>query len=183
MELTVEHTAVMTEENDLIRRSLGGSRDAFDRIYEENSPHVYAICLRLLANPGEATEALQDTFIRAWQTLGTFRQECPLAGWIYRIAVSTSLMRMRSNKRRASHFEHAGEMEMLAARGSASDPGTSVDLEGAISRLPSRARIVLVLHDIEGYRHDEIAEFLSISPGTSKAQLHRARTLLKEVLQ
>ena len=183
MELTVEHTSVITEETDLIRQSLGGSRGAFERIYRENAGQVYALCLRLLADPSEAAEALQDTFVRAWQTLGTFRQECPLAGWIHRIAVSTSLMRMRSRRRRGSHFSSSGEPDMPADEQPAPDPGSSVDLEDAIAKLPPQARAVVVLHDIEGYRHEEIAEFLSIAPGTSKAQLHRARILLKEVLQ
>jgi len=177
----MEYISVITEETDLIRQSLGGSREAFDRIYEENSAQVYALCLRLLSDPSEATEALQDTFVRAWQTLGTFRRECPLAGWIHRIAVSTSLMRMRSKRRRKSRFESSDELDQRAE--GEIDPASSLDLEHAIAKLPPQARAVIVLHDIEGYRHEEIAEFLSIAPGTSKAQLHRARHLLKEVLQ
>ena len=183
MELTVEYTSVIIEEADLIRQSLGGSRGAFNQIYEENAARVYALCLRLLADPSEATEALQDTFVFAWQTLGTFRQECPLAGWIHRIAVTTALMRMRKRRRRGSHFDATPELDQHIDRHSDRDPGSSMDLEGAIAKLPPQARAIVILHDIEGYRHEEIAEFLSIAPGTSKAQLHRARTLLKEVLQ
>ena len=171
------------DERQLVTRAAEGDQAAFGRLYREHAGHIYAVCLRMLADGERAKEVAQETIIRIWNRLSTFRGESPFSAWIHRIAVNTVLDHLRSDKRRGEHVEFTDDLDRYDRPGGAdadSPAGLSMDLEQAIASLPARARIILVLHDIEGYRHEEIAEMLSIVPGTSKAHLHRARNLLKE---
>ena len=133
--------------------------------------------LAALRRPTAAVELTQDTFVRAWEQLGTF--ESAFSTWLHSLAVNVVLGARESRYRERVVADDA---EVQAAQSPTREPGDRVDLERAIAKLPEGARTALVLHDIEGYTHDEIARKLGLSPGTSKAQLHRARKLLREAL-
>ena len=131
-----------------------------------------------VARADEAPEATQDVFVRAWQKIGLFRGESAFGTWLYRVAVNVLLARRQVLKlERERTVDDEGVMETLAGRPGTSD--LSMDFEVAIEKLPQGARQVFVLHDVEGYKHEEIAEFLGVTTGTTKAQLHRARMILR----
>jgi RNA polymerase sigma factor (sigma-70 family) len=168
---------------DVISRARAGDSDAFESIYREHSPRVYALCLRLSGGvEATAVELMQDVFIRAWRGLKTFRGESAFSTWLHRLAVNAMLESARSEKRREARVlfmeDPAGAREP-AAIGS---PELRMDLETAIASLPPGARTAFVLHAIEGYQNSEIAAQLGVAEGTVKAQVHRARKLLIEAL-
>jgi RNA polymerase sigma-70 factor (ECF subfamily) len=130
-----------------------------------------------------AEELTQDVFVRAWEKLGLFRGESQFGTWLHRLAVNVVLNARKSDGRSRARFEDEGEeIDTLPQASSVSAPGAGIDLEAAIGLLPRGARRVFVLHDVEGYKHEEIAVMLQITSGGSKAQLHRARMLLREAL-
>jgi RNA polymerase sigma-70 factor (ECF subfamily) len=137
----------------------------------------------MCGDPSLAEELTQEAFIRAWQRLGSFRGDSAFSTWLHRLSVNVVLGHLRSTKRRAERELPEVERFEPADADRAPEPGTAVDLERAINTLPQGARTVFVLHDVEGYRHREIAEIAGMAEGTSKAQLHRARKLLREVLR
>lgn len=165
----------------LVRRAQGGDRGAFEALYRAAVGRVYALCLRMTGDRASAEELTQEAFVRAWRKLGTFRGEAAFTTWMHRLAVNVVLGARRSGARRP---EVSSEDEPAAAEPAA--PATAgveaIDLERAIARLPHRARQVFVLHEVEGYRHDEIAAMAGMAVGTSKAHLNRARRLLREAL-
>jgi RNA polymerase sigma-70 factor (ECF subfamily) len=167
----------------LIRRAQAGDTAAFERLYRTNVGRVYAVCLRLAADPVRAEELTQDAFVRAWEKLGSFRGDAAFSTWLHRIAVNAFLMSARTDSRRAARLRIVGDPVDVGGGGAVPVPETGIDLERAIGGLPDGARTVFVLHDIEGYRHEEIAQLMNIAPGTSKSQLHRARKLLREALE
>ncbi len=165
----------------LVARARDGDLVAFEALYRRHVGHVHAICVRLTARRDDAEDRTQDAFLRAWQRLGSFRGEAAFATWLHRLTVNVVLDARRASLRRA--LEHATDItEDDAAAPPRVDPGARVDLERAIGELPDGARIVFVLHEVEGFGHAEIAQMCGIRPGTSKAQLHRARRLLKRTL-
>ena len=167
-----------------IRRAQAGDVDAFELLYREHSPRVYALCLRLRAGDrSDATELLQDVFIKAWRRLDTFRGESAFASWLHRLAVNTMLENARSEHRRTARVLPMEDTGRLAGAARTSGIESRMDIESAIASLPKGARLAFVLHDVEGYQHQEIAEQLSVTVGTVKAQLHRARRLLRERLE
>jgi RNA polymerase sigma factor, sigma-70 family len=167
-----------------IRRAQAGDVDAFELLYREHSPRIYALCLRLKAGDrSDATELLQDVFIKAWRRLDTFRGDCAFASWLHRLAVNTMLENARSEQRRTARVLPMEDTSRLVGAARASGVELRMDMESAIASLPKGARLAFVLHDVEGYQHQEIAEQLSVSVGTVKAQLHRARRLLRERLE
>ena len=167
-----------------IRRAQAGDVDAFELLYREHSPRIYALCLRLKAGDrSDATELLQDVFIKAWRRLDRFRGDCAFASWLHRLAVNTMLANARSEQRRTARVLPMEDTSRLVGAGRASGVELRMDMESAIASLPKGARLAFVLHDVEGYQHQEIAEQLSVSVGTVKAQLHRARRLLRERLE
>ena len=160
-----------------------GDVGAYERLYHQHVGRIYAICLRMTASPDRAEEATQQAFINAWRRLETFSGD-HFAAWLKKIAVNAVLSEARSRGRRQE--DAMDDVEQAAAAESprpVAVPDHGLDLESAIKILPERARTVFVLHDIEGYRHREIAEMIGVAEGTSKAQLHRARKTLREVLQ
>jgi len=175
-----EKMLIVMSDLDLIRKAEAGDTVAFGQLYRKHAQHIYATCLRMLANRTRAQEVAQEAIVKAWQMLSTFRNECPFPAWLHRIAVNTVLDHLRREKRLQARVEFTDE----AIEGDDHEPPVSIeetlDLEAAIASLPTHARAILVLHDIEGYTHEEIAAMMGIATGTSKAQLHRARTLLKE---
>lgn len=166
---------------EVIARAQAGDHAAFESIYREHSPKVYALCLRLTGESNEATELMQDVFIRAWRGLGSFRGESAFSSWLHRLTVNSMLERVRADKRRSARvlfMDDAGTDTAAMER----NVDAGMDLEKAIAALPEGARIAFVLHEIEGYQHSEIAIQLGIAEGTVKAQLHRARKLLIKAL-
>jgi RNA polymerase sigma-70 factor (ECF subfamily) len=161
----------------------GGDRRAFERLYRTNVNRVFALCARMVNDRSLAEELTQDVFVRAWEKLALFRGESAFGTWLHRLAVNVVLNARKSDGRNRSRFEGDGDVIDELPQGAAtSAPGAAIDLEGAIERLPPGARRVFVLHDVEGYKHEEIADLLGITAGGSKAQLHRARHLLREAL-
>ena len=167
---------------DLIAQAQAGDAAAFEQLYRAHVGRVYAICLRMVADPVRAERLTQDAFVRAWQRLGSFRGESAFYSWLYRLAVNVVLVALRTERRRTARIVPSDDMRQYDRAGQRTMPEADMDLEEGIASLPERARTVLVLHDIEGYRHEEIGEMMGIATGTSKAHLHRARNLLKEKL-
>lgn len=159
----------------------GGDRLAFERLYRRHADRVFALCARMIADRGEAEELTQDVFVRAWDKLTLYRGESAFSTWLHRLAVNVILNHRKSaSRRRAREIDDQEQLEGQADR--TVYPGTRMDLEQAIATLPPGARRVFVLHDVEGYKHEEIADLLGVTSGGSKAQLHRARRLLREAL-
>jgi len=179
--LIVETPALspILETSDVALAARGDAR-AFARLYEEHKDRVHALARRM-AGAERARELTQDVFVRAWQKLGTFRGEAQFGTWLHRLAVNLILSRRATWTIERNRFLGAEDaLDGLAARPSGREIG--IDFEGALQRLPAGARTVLVLHDVEGYRHEEIAALLGVTSGTTKAQLHRARMLLRPYL-
>ena len=159
-----------------------GDEHAFRRLYDGHVGRIYALCLRLEGDAARAEELTQDVFVRAWDRLGSFRGESAFGTWLHRLAINVVLSDRRSAWRRGKWEEIHEAPEELPAASHEAPPGLALDLEQAIAGLPAGARTILVLHDIEGYRHDEIATLIGVTVGTSKSQLFRARQLMREAL-
>jgi len=169
---------------DSIRRAQAGDVDAFELLYREHAGRVFALCLRLQGgDSADATELMQDVFIKAWRRLATFRGDSAFSSWLHRMAVNTMLENARSDRRRIARVLPMDDMSLLPGGARSSGVELKMDMEDAIASLPKGARLAFVLHDVEGFQHQEIAEQLSVSVGTVKAQLHRARRLLRERLE
>lgn len=157
-----------------------GDAQAFERLYRAHLPRVHGL-VRRMAGPKDADEITQDVFVRVWQKLGTFRGDAAFTTWLHRLAVNVIIERFRSAaSRRLKLVDDGVVMEALPAR--AERPDRRLQIDAALEHLPDGARQIFVLHDVEGYKHEEIASLLAISSGTSKAQLHRARMLLRKRL-
>ena len=155
-----------------------GDEAAFRALYRRHSPTVYGFVLRLVGGDvHEAEDILQETWLRAARALGKFRWESALSSWISGIALNR--VREMARKKKRSLVEVDGEWEMPVA---AADAGKRIDLERALALLPPGFRTVLVLHDVEGYTHQEIGDRLGITDGTSKSQLHGARKAMRRLL-
>ncbi|MBA3319779.1 MAG: sigma-70 family RNA polymerase sigma factor [Gemmatimonadales bacterium] len=170
-------------DSDAVDATLAASGDAhaFERLYRGHLGRVHSLARRMLSDD-EADEAAQDVFVRAWEKLGTFRGESAFGTWLHRLAINVMLgRRERRGLQRQRYLEGDAMLETVAGRRTA--PETSMDMETAIAQLPDGARQIFVLHDVEGYRHEEIAEMLGLATGTSKSQLHRARMALRQRLE
>jgi RNA polymerase sigma-70 factor (ECF subfamily) len=164
-----------------VRRATGGDARAFERLYRKNVGRIHALSMRMMG-AHEAEEITQDVFVRAWEKLGTFRGEAAFSTWLHRVAINVILARRARHATWRSRF--VGDelaIEQAPARPRLGE--TALDFERAIHKLPEGARQVFVLHDVEGYRHQEIGDMLGITSGTSKAQLHRARMLLRRHIE
>jgi RNA polymerase sigma-70 factor, ECF subfamily len=182
----------------LVERARTGDVAAFELVYRREVGRVYALCLRMTADAVRARELTQSVFVRAWDRLGSFRGDSQLSSWLHRIAVNEVLTEARTDRRRRARVvlaeDRRGEddgNDDVGARDDApetsgitlpEDIETRMDLDRAIAALPLGARTVFVLHDIEGYRHEEISRMTGSAEGTLRAQLHRARRLLMEAL-
>ena len=173
--------AATAADADLVRRATAGDTRAFEVLYRRHAGRVHGAVWRLSGmSEARAQELTQEAFVRAWQKLASFRFESAFSTWLHRLAVNVALMDLR-----ARDPEDNVETDLLEA---AMDPvtpfcaGERADLERAVAQLPPRARAVLVLHDVEGWKHEEIGRELGMAVGSSKAQLHRARGLLRRKL-
>ena len=178
----------MLAPDDLVARAQAGDQKAFRDLYRQHAGRVYALCLRLTGDASDADERTQDVFVRLWDKLRSFRGESAFSSWLHRLAVNVVLNEQRARGRREKRVAPAAEPEELAGAQPAAPlhdgtVGVSIELERAIAELPDGAREVFVLYDIEGYAHAEIASLTGIAEGTSKAQLFRARRLLREKLE
>jgi len=160
-----------------------GDRRAFERLYRAHVDRVYALCARLAGDRVLAEELTQDVFVRAWEKLALFKGESAFGTWLHRLAVNVALNHLKTDGRHRRRTVDDADDVVAALPGRPLAPGDLMDLEHAVAKLPPGARTVFVLHDVEGYRHEEIAERLGITSGGSKAQLHRARLLLRQSLQ
>jgi RNA polymerase sigma factor (sigma-70 family) len=173
--------ATQASERALIERAKCGDHAAFEALYRAHSGWVYALCLRMCAAADVAEEATQLAFVRVWERLKTYRGDSGFRPWLRRLVVNVVLSGVRQTSRRTARVFSVEDTDQFG--GAAPDRvDERIDLERAIAALPKGARTVLVLHDIEGLRHDEIAELTGIATGTSKAQLHRARQLIRKRL-
>ena len=169
--------------SDLARRAQLGDEAAFESLYREHAGRVYALCLRLSGDRTRAGELTQDVFVRCWEQLKSFRGESAFGTWLYRLAVNVVWTANRADRRREARVLPVEQPDVLEKPRDAPAVGLSLDLEQAIASLPKGAREVFVLFDVEGYAHEEIARMTGIAVGTSKAQLFRARRLLRERLE
>ena len=168
-------------DGDLVRRAAEGDVEAYEMLYRRHVGRVHALCLRMTRDRSEAEELTQETFIRVWERLGSFREESAFSTWLHRVAVNVVIAELRRRGRWRERFL-AGDAAEVGAPAPAFAPGSDLDLERAIAGLSPQARLVFLLHDVEGYKHGEIAELTGLAVGTSKAHLHRARLLLREEL-
>ena len=181
--LTLEHQALGRSDSDAVDATLAASGDAhaFERLYRGHLARISSLARRMLGDE-DPDDVIQDVFIRAWQKLGTFRGESAFGTWLHRLAVNVILGRRETlGIRRQRHLDGDAALQVLPGR--RTTPEIAMDFEKAIERLPEGAREVFVLHDMEGYRHEEIARKLGLATGTSKSQLHRARMALRQYLE
>ena len=181
LEGTLEGRPTMTEEQIWVRRAQAADTRAFEALYREHAGKVYGLCLRMTGNPSEADDCAQEAFIQAWSKLDKFRGDSSFGTWMHKVAVNVVLGRMRKSRREQDRIRAVNEIS--PQRETIDDAGGMEDLEQAMNELPRGARHVFVLHAVYGYSHDETGEMLGIATGTSKAQLHRAKRLLKQQLK
>lgn len=169
-------------DSELIERAQTGDAAAIRALYQRHSPRVYAVVRRLAGEDGLAEDWAQEAWVRIFRALPGFRGDSQFTTWVHRIAVNSALHGKRGRERRVSHETVLPEAFPIAAS-STGNPLLKVRLERALERLPERMRRVLVLHDVEGYTHEDIAEMLGINAGTSKSQLFKARAHMRRLLE
>ena len=169
-------------EGALVERARAGDTRAFERLYREHAGRVYGLCLRMTRQPHLAEDCTQETFINAWRALARFETRSSLGTWLHRIAVNVTLAKRRKATRDAPLPDVEVEDEAIEPDWTLETPVEVQEIEEAIGALPQGARDALVLHALYGYSHTEAAQMLGLAEGTCKAQLHRARKLLRERL-
>ena len=177
-------------EAEAIERAKQGDAEAFEALYNLHKRRVYSLCLRMTANTAEAEDLTQEAFLQLFRKIGTFRGESAFSTWLHRMAVNVVLMHLRKKGLPVVSLEETTEGEEDAPKKDfgAEDVNLagSIDrlrLQNAVDRLPPGYRAIFVLHDVEGYEHNEIATMVGCSIGNSKSQLHKARMKLREFLK
>ncbi len=179
----------VTEMSDyeLTQASAKGDMIAFEEVYNRHHRRVYAICLRMLKNSNEAEDLSQDVFIQLHRKIGSFRGDSAFTTWLHRLTVNQVLMHFRKRNVKYEKTTEEGETPDKIVRGSENPLSMPVvdkiALQNALKKLPNGYRNVFVLHDIEGFEHEEVARILGCSVGTSKSQLHKARLKLRKLLK
>jgi RNA polymerase sigma-70 factor (ECF subfamily) len=178
-------------EAEAIERAKAGDAECFEALYAMHKRRVYSLCLRMVGNTAEAEDLTQEAFLQLFRKIATFRGESAFSTWLHRLSVNVVLMHLRKKGLSEVSLEEA--MEPQQEDGPKRDVGARdnilagsidrVNLERAIESLPPGYRIIFVLHDIEGYEHNEIAEMMGCSIGNSKSQLHKARMKLRDLLK
>lgn len=177
---TLETAVPQSNERADVVRAQNGDTRAFERLYQAHAGRVHGLARRMIG-PDLAGEITQDVFVRVWEKLGTFRGESAFGTWLHRVAVNVVLHRRAALKTERIRFDDdENVLDFVPGRAVSGDIG--MDMETAIAKLPEGARVVFILHDIEGFKHEEIADHLGVTAGTSKAQLHRARMILRQHL-
>jgi RNA polymerase sigma-70 factor, ECF subfamily len=171
---------------ELAKRCRNGDAAAFEELYRTHAGRLYALALRMVGSAQEAEDLLQEMFLHAHRKLATFRGESSLGTWLYRLGMNQCLDHVRGKHARMDRatesFDGADAAEPAAPRPSTPDAIHRLDLERAISRLPEGCRAAFLLHDVEGFEHQEVASILGVSEGTSKSQVHKARMKLRAML-
>ena len=170
------------DEVRLIRRAKEGDVAAFEGLYRRYSRRVFGLCLRMTSDRSVAEDLAQESFVRVWERLDRFEGGARFAPWILKVTANVVLSHRRTRRRKFDRERPTEWLDDVPESAPAAPPGSGVDLERAIGSLPNGARTVFVLHDVEGLRHREISELLGVAEGTTKAQLHRARRMLREAL-
>jgi RNA polymerase sigma-70 factor (ECF subfamily) len=174
------------DELALVQRCRKGDLGAFEELYRAHAGRLFSVACRLLGNPADAEDLLQEIFLSAHRKLDTFRGEAALGTWLYRLATNLCLDHLRSRSGRSNQLTGSIDDEPglfdSATSGLADQTVTRMDLERAMARLPEGCRAAFVLHDVEGLEHREVAGILGIAEGTSKSQVHKARTKLRALL-
>ncbi|MEZ4316888.1 MAG: RNA polymerase sigma factor [Myxococcota bacterium] len=165
-----------------VARALEGDLQAFEGLYRDHVGRIHAVARRMCGSAAFADEMTQEVFVRAWRKLHLFQGNARFSTWLHRLAVNAILDGMRREARVALPEGQAGEPEVEPPPNVRYLHQGRMDLERAIAALPTKARQVFVLHDVEGFKHEEIAEMMGITAGTARGQLHRARQLLREAL-
>jgi RNA polymerase sigma-70 factor (ECF subfamily) len=167
-----------TSEQDLIERVKLQDKAAFKQLYDMHMPRVYALCCRLCADRSQAEDATQEVFIQLWRKIDNFKGDSKFSTWLHSVASNITVSYIRKQRgwwQKMFNIEDSNVNERVAEASF-----TDTDFEKLVYRLPERARMVFVLHAIEGYRHEQVADMLDMAVGTSKAQFHRARQLIEE---
>jgi len=177
-------------EAEAIERAKQGDAEAFEALYHLHKRRVYSLCLRMTANTAAAEDLTQEAFLQLFRKIATFRGESAFSTWLHRMAVNVVLMQLRKKGLAVVPLEDTFENEEDASR---KEPGSEdvrltksidrLELKRAIEDLPQGYRTIFLLHDVEGYEHNEIATMVGCSIGNSKSQLHKARMKLRELLK
>lgn len=178
LQLVSDTQANSQSDLDLIVKAAAGDKIAFKAIYDTHLPQVYGLCSRLCADKSQAEDATQEVFIQLWQKIKNFKGESKFSTWLHSVAANITISYIRRQKgwwQKMMNIEDSHYHEQTAEASM-----NTIDIESLIRRLPERARMVFVLHAIEGYRHEQVAEMLDMAVGTSKTQFHRARKLIEE---
>ncbi len=172
---------------ELTQAAASGNMTAFEEVYSRHHRRVYSICLRMLQNATEAEDLTQDVFIQLHRKIGSFRGDSAFTTWLHRLTVNQVLMHFRKRNVKFEKTTEEGETPVQIVPGTENQSKMPVvdkiAIEHAIEQLPNGYRNVFVLHDVEGYEHEEVARILGCSVGTSKSQLHKARLKLRKLLQ
>ena len=181
-----EMGATRASDYELAQRAATGDMEAFEELFRKHRRLVYGLSLRMTQDVFEAEDITQEVFVLLFRKVGGFRGEANFTTWLHRLTVNQVLMRFRRNKaRREDSLEDEDGQQREPARETAPRPGQvieRIDLESALAQLPPGYRAAFVLHDIEGYDHEEVARLLGCAVGTSKSQLHKARIKLRKIL-
>jgi RNA polymerase sigma-70 factor (ECF subfamily) len=184
-------TSLKKSQDDIIARAQAGDHHAFADLYAANKRRIYSLCLRMVGNVAEAEDLTQEAFLQLHRKIATFRGESSFSTWMHRMAINVVLMHLRKKGLQLTSLDEAME-PAPDQRPGRSFGAPDITLAGAIDRLalqraiddlPAGYRLMFVLHDIEGYEHNEIASLLDCSIGTSKSQLHKARLKLRDALR
>ncbi|HEY0321296.1 MAG TPA: RNA polymerase sigma factor [Pyrinomonadaceae bacterium] len=172
---------------ELAQKAAAGDGDAFEQLYRRHFRRVFALTLRMLGDPVRAEDMTQEVFVQLFNKVGSFRGESAFTTWLHRMTVNLVLMYFRKASTRSELLTDEGETPVQIVRGT-ENPETMpivdrIALERAVQQLPPGYRSVFVLHDVEGYEHEEISKMMGISAGTSKSQLHKARLKLRQLLR
>ncbi len=177
-------------EVELIERAKQGDAEAFEALYHLHKRRVYSLCLRMTANTAAAEDLTQEAFLQLFRKIGTFRGESAFSTWLHRMAVNVVLMQLRKKGLPVVPLEDTIETEEEAPKKELGAPDPSLagsidrlQLQRAVDDLPPGYKSIFVLHDVEGYEHNEIAEIVGCSVGNSKSQLHKARLKLRDLLK
>src|SRR5215831_16669107 len=171
---------------ELARAAAAGSSAAFEKLYEQHHRRVYSLCLRMLGNASQAEDLTQEVFLQVYKKISSFRGDSAFTTWLHRLTVNQVLMHFRKRGVKLEHTTEEGDFTEVVDTPLQSTRRISMierlALDRAIAQLPPGYRTVFVLHDVEGYEHEEISKMLDVSIGTSKSQLHKARMRLRELL-
>jgi len=188
----VAKPAAALTEAEAIRLAQAGDAAAFEFLYQLHGRRVYALCLRMVNNPADAEDLMQEAFLQLFRKIATFRGESAFSTWLHRMTVNVVLMRLRKKTLPAASLDEVTDPDEETGGPRKDIGGPDLGLSGAVDRvnlqraveqLPPGYKTVFVLHDVQGYEHNEIADIMDCSVGNSKSQLHKARTRLRELLQ